>query len=148
MLPAHPEPRPPRRPRGNLLRAVRAARYAVRAARCAVRAARASSGQATVELVALLPLIAALLAALWQAALAGHAAWAAHAAARAAARAHAVGADPGGAARDHLPASLEPGLRVTAHDGGEVELSVRVPRLPGMPSLGRAHATSRFVPQS
>jgi hypothetical protein len=113
-----------------------------------ISSARAPDGQAAVELVALLPIIAALLAGLWQAALAGHAAWAANAAARAAARAHAVGADPRKAARDHLPGSLEPGLRLNTLRDGEVELSVRVPRLPGLPALGRASATARFAPQS
>jgi hypothetical protein len=108
----------------------------------------ASGGQATVELVALLPLIAALLVALWQLALAGHATWAASAAARAAARAHAVGADPRRAARDHLPHNLERGLAVEAAEGGEVELTIRIPTLLGLPGLGRAKATARFEPQS
>jgi hypothetical protein len=98
--------------------------------------------------VALLPLIAALLAALWQLTLAGYAAWAASAAARSAARAHAVGADPRRAARDHLPGNLERGLRLKTADDGEVELTIRIPTLPGLPDLGRAGATSRFAPQS
>jgi Flp pilus assembly protein TadG len=105
-------------------------------------------GQATVELVALLPCLAALLAALWQAALAGHAVWAANAAARAAARAHAIGADPGHAARAHLPRRLEHGLRVDTPSGGDVRLTVRIPALPGLPSPGHAHATAHFEPQS
>ena len=45
------------------------------------------SGQATVELVALLPLLAAVGLALWQAVVAGQAMWLAGAAARSAARA-------------------------------------------------------------
>ena len=105
-------------------------------------------GQATVELVALLPCLAALLAALWQAALAGYAVWAANAAARAAARAHAVGADPGRAARAHLPGRLERGLRVTTRAAGDVRLTVRIPSLPGLPSPGDAHANAHFEPQS
>ena len=105
-------------------------------------------GQATVELVALLPVLAALLAALWQAALAGHALWAVTAAARAAARADAIGGDARRAARSHLPAWLEPGLRVSTRTGGEVRVSVRIPALPGLPSPGRAHAGARFEPQS
>jgi hypothetical protein len=105
-------------------------------------------GQATVELVSLLPCLAALLAALWQAALAGYAVWAANAAARAAARAHAVGADPGDAARAHLPGSLEPGLRVRTPSRADVHLSVRIPALPGLPSPGHARATAHFEPQS
>ena len=59
-------------------------------------------GQATVELVALLPVLAALLAALWQAVLAGQAVWAATTAARAAARADAVGADAARAPREPI----------------------------------------------
>src|SRR5688572_8171086 len=78
------------------------------------RRAGGEAGQATVELVALLPLLVVVLAGAWQAVLAGQAAWAAGAAARAAARAHAVGTDPTRAARTHLPGSLERGLRVMA----------------------------------
>jgi hypothetical protein len=106
------------------------------------------AGQATVELVALLPLLVVVVAGAWQAALAGHAAWAATAAARAAARANAVGSDPARAARTHLPGSLERGLRVTTGSGGDVEVRVRIPSLPGLPSPGHASAGARFEPQS
>src|SRR5918997_305560 len=75
------------------------------------RRAGEQGGQATVEIVALLPMIAVVLAGAWQAVLAGHAAWAATTAARAAARAHAIGSDPTRAARIHVPSSLERGLR-------------------------------------
>jgi hypothetical protein len=109
--------------------------------------ARGEAGQATVELVSVLPLVAAILLMLWQAALAGHAAWAATAAARAAARAHAVGGDPGRAARDHLPARLERDLQVHAAAAGRVRVAVTIPTLPGMPALGRARATAHFEPQ-
>jgi hypothetical protein len=109
--------------------------------------ARSEAGQAAVELVAVLPLVAAVLLLLWQAALAGHAAWAAAAAARAAARAHAVGADPGRAARDHLPARLERDLQVEAAAAGRVHVAVTIPALPGLPTLGRARATAHFEPQ-
>src|SRR4051794_4971567 len=108
---------------------------------------RDESGQAAVELVALLPLLAAMLALCWQAVLAGHAARAVGAAARAAARAAAVGGDPGAAARAHLPASLERGLRVSAPGSGAVELSLRIPRVLGGIDLGRVRATGRFRPQ-
>lgn len=108
----------------------------------------ASGGQATIELVALLPIAAAILAAVWQAALAGHAVWGATTAARAAARAHAIGADPRSAARAHLPASLERQLLVKTGSGGAVEVTVRIPSLPGLPSPGEAHADARFEPQS
>ena len=105
-------------------------------------------GQAAVELVALLPVLAALIAALWQAVLVGHAASAVTSAARAAARAHAVGGDPRRAAVTHLPTSLEHDLQVTTAAGGEVEVSVRIPALPGLPSPGRASADAHFQHQS
>lgn len=104
-------------------------------------------GQAAVELVALLPVLAALLAIAWQLALAGHATWAASAAARAAARAAAVGADPAAAARGHLPRRLERGLRVRERDGGEVAVSIRLPSVLPPLHLGRAHATASFPAQ-
>jgi len=112
------------------------------------RRAGGEAGQATVELVALLPLLVVVLAGAWQAVLAGQAAWAAGAAARAAARAHAVGTDPMRAARTHLPGPLERGLRVTAGSDGDVEVRVRIPSLPGLPSPGHANAGARFEPQS
>ena len=107
------------------------------------RRAGGEAGQATVELVALLPLLVVVLAGAWQAVLAGQAAWAAGAAARAASRAHAVGTDPMRAARTHLPGSLERGLRVTAGSDGDVEVRVRIPSLPGLPSPGHANAGAR-----
>jgi hypothetical protein len=109
--------------------------------------ARDARGQAAVEFVVLLPCLIAVLAALWQLALVGYAHWAVRAAARAAARADAVGSDPARAARDHLSAPLEPGLRVAAASG-DVRVAVRVPRLPGLPSFGHVHASAHFEPQS
>lgn len=108
---------------------------------------RSQSGQAAVETVAILPLLVLLAAGAWQAALAGYTQWAAAGAARAAARAGAVGEDPRAAARLRLPASLERGLRVERGSGGDVELSVRVPALPGLPSLGRLTARGHFEEQ-
>jgi hypothetical protein len=105
------------------------------------------AGQASVELVALLPLLAAMLALAWQAVLTGHAVWAATAAARAAARAAALGADPAVAARAHLPTSLEHGLRVSRPDPGVVALSLRVPAVLPVVPVGRVSATGRFRPQ-
>ena len=69
-------------------------------------------GQASVELVALLPLMAVLAGLLWQAVVAGQAVWLAGSAARAAARATALGADAPAAARRVLPDRLERGLVV------------------------------------
>src|SRR5215210_8069494 len=104
---------------------------------------RDQRGQAAVELVALLPLLAAL----WQAALVGHAAWAAAAAARAAARAHAVGLDPRTAARAHLPSRLEHGLRVRTRDDGEVTVAVRMPAAFGVVLRRPISATASFPAQ-
>jgi hypothetical protein len=106
------------------------------------------SGQASVELVAVLPLVAALLAAVWQVALVGYAEWAVSAAARAAARADAVGSDPARAARAHLPRPFERGLSVRPEGAGAVRVAIRIPRLPGVPDLGHARATGHFEPQS
>jgi hypothetical protein len=112
-----------------------------------VARSREERGQAAVELVAVLPLLVVLLAALWQAALVGHTAWSAAAAARAAARAHAVGADERAAARAHLPAWMEPGLRVIAGRRGVVTVSVRVRSVFGLPHPGRTSATASFLSQ-
>ena len=103
-------------------------------------------GQAAVELVALLPLVALVALALWQLAVAGQAAWLAGAAARAAARAHAVGGDEAEAARGVLPPRLEPGLRVRARDDGSVTLRLAVPSVVGgrLTTIG---SRARFEPQ-
>jgi hypothetical protein len=84
-------------------------------------------GQASVEFVGLLPVIAIVGALVWQAAVAGQTIWLAGAAARAAARAAAVGGDAGAAARGALPPRLERGLAVTRNPRGEVRVAVRVP---------------------
>ena len=108
---------------------------------------RSSSGQATVELVALLPCVVAALTLVWQLAVAGNAVWAAGSAARVAARAHALGEDPEAAARVRLPGRLERGLRVRVKPTDAVEVEVRIPSVLGLLKLGHASATSRFVPQ-
>jgi TadE-like protein len=97
-------------------------------------------GQATVETVALLPLLVLLLGVAWQLALAGDAGAAAAGAARAAARAVAAGTDPEAAARAHLPERLERGLRVRAGAAGAVRVSVRVPGVVAGLRLGRVGA--------
>jgi hypothetical protein len=105
-----------------------------RASRCA--------GQASVETVALLPLVILVAALLWQALLVGQAAWLAGSAARGAARAQAVGGDPAAAARAALPARLHRGLTVRPRDS-EVRVRVRVPAVVGGGSVlavsARAH---------
>ena len=105
------------------------------------------SGQAAVELVAVLPVLAAVVAFALQALLAGQAVWEARVAARAAARAHAVGADAAGAARAHLRPRLEHGLQVSATAGGDVRVSVRIPTVLPAVRLGRVSASSHFRPQ-
>ena len=105
-------------------------------------------GQATVEFVAVLPLVVVVGFAVWQAAVAGQAMWLAGAAARAAARAEAIGAEPEPAARRVLPPRLEDGLRVRAPEGGGVSVTLRIPSVVGGGSLGNASARARFVPQA
>jgi Flp pilus assembly protein TadG len=107
---------------------------------------RAGCGQAAVELVAVLPLVLALLAGLWQLAMFAHTAWSAASAAHAAARAEAIGLSPGRAARAHLPARLERGLRLRASSDGRVKVTLRVPSSFGL-RLGTTSAVARFTPQ-
>jgi hypothetical protein len=106
---------------------------------------RADSGQASVELVAVLPalLLAALLAA--QIAVTGFALWSAAVSARAGARAAAIGGDATPAARRALPDGLRRGSRVSGAD--RVSVHVPVPRLvPGLPHFA-VSATSRLSPE-
>jgi hypothetical protein len=95
---------------------------------------RGEGGQASVELVAILPalLLGVLVAA--QIGLLGHALWSAGAAARAGARAAHVGGDAEEAARSALPTHLRKSARVRERDG--VEVRVDVPALvPGLPRI-------------
>jgi hypothetical protein len=104
-------------------------------------------GQATVELVGLLPCVVAVLAAVWQLVLAGDARWSAATAARAAARAAAVGADAEAAARRHLPRRLERGLRVSDAGDGRVRVTLAVPAVIGGLRPGDVRAEASFAPQ-
>ena len=88
---------------------------------------RAQRGQASVELVAIVPFVLLVGAVVWQLALAGHTAWLAAHAARAAARADAVGRGAAAAARSTLPSSMERDLEVKRLRAGGVRVSVRVP---------------------
>ena len=107
----------------------------------------AEPGQATVELVALLPVVGLLAALLWQALLAGETVWLSGGAARAAARAAAVGADPLAAARTILPPRLERGLRVRREPDGAVALVLRVPAALGPGTIASVSARARFEAQ-
>ena len=87
------------------------------------------TGQASVELVAMVPVVLLVGAVAWQLALAGHTAWLTAHAARAAARADAVGEKPAEAVRSALPRSLEDDIEVERLERGGVRVSVRVPLL-------------------
>lgn len=98
------------------------------------RRARAEWGQASAELVAIVPalLIGVLVAA--QLGLLGYGLWTAGAAARAGARAALVGGDPEDAARSALPGPFQDDAEVSGED--EIEVRVRVPTLiPGLPRV-------------
>jgi hypothetical protein len=108
---------------------------------------RFESGQATVEFVALLPLLVLVGFALWQAVVAGQAAWLAGSSARAAARASAVGADARAAAVAVLPRSLRSGLRVSGSSDGTVRVQVGVPAVIGTGRLATFSSTAHFKVQ-
>jgi pilus assembly protein CpaE len=80
-------------------------------------------GQATVELLAVVPALLAVGLVTWQLILVGHTAWVSAHAARAAARATLVGRDAAAAARSVLPAGLERGLEVE-RDGVRVPVPI------------------------
>ncbi len=90
------------------------------------RCAADADGQASVELVAAVPIVLLVGLALWQAALAGHAMWMCANAARVAARADVVDRDVRKAALSALPRTLERGMRVQRR-GTRVRVAVRVP---------------------
>ena len=112
-----------------------------------MRSLRSDDGQATVELVALLPLLGVLAALLWQAVLAGEAVWLGGGAARAAARAAAVGADPLRAARQVVPGRFAAGLRVRREHDGSVSVLLPVPAAVGGGSLAAIPIRAHFEAQ-
>src|SRR5688572_8619111 len=113
------------------------------------RPLRAEQGQAGVELVALLPLVAIFVVLLWQAVVAGQAVWLAGSAARAAARATAVGADAPAAARRVLPSRLERGLVVRPAASGEgVRVAIAIPVVFGSGRLTTVSARARLQDQA
>lgn len=101
-------------------------------------------GQASVELVALLPLAALILLALVQAGLAGYAAWSATTAARAGARALAVGADVERAVRAAAPIGGR-GARIT-RDEDVITVRVTVPSVLPV-AIGTVAGAARFEVQ-
>jgi pilus assembly protein CpaE len=108
---------------------------------------RSDEGQATVELVALLPFVGVLIALLWQFALAGTAIWLSGGAARAAARAEAVGSDPLRAARGVLPGRLEHGLKVRRERDGAIALVMQIPAVLGSGALTSITTRAHFEAQ-
>jgi hypothetical protein len=112
---------------------------------------RAEDGQASIELVALLPLLGVVAMVAWQGVVAGQAWWMASAAAREAARAEAVGGDPVAAARGVLPGALRGGVSVVRDGAGEgdgVRVRLVVPVVLGHASLGTITARARMEPQA
>jgi hypothetical protein len=99
-----------------------------------VRRLRSESGQASVETVAVVPLVLLAAAVAWQLVLTGQALWLCANAARAAARAELVGESPARAARSALPGALERGLSVERLDDGGIRVELRVPLL--LPAWG------------
>jgi hypothetical protein len=90
---------------------------------------RPESGQASVETVAVVPLVLLAAAVAWQLVLAGNTLWLCANAARAAARADLVGESPGHAARSALPRSLERDLSVKRTGEGAIRVRLRLPLL-------------------
>jgi hypothetical protein len=97
------------------------------------------AGQASVELVAIIPGLLLVVLLVAQLALAGYALWSAGAAAHAGARAAYVGGSAERAASASLPSMLRSGASVTERDG--VAVRVRVPSL--VPGLPRVPLTAR-----
>jgi hypothetical protein len=107
-------------------------------------AAHGEEGTASVELVAVVPLLLLGVLVAAQIALAGQALWSASVAARAGARAALVGGDASAAARSALPPLLRDGMKVDEGDG--VSVRVEIPRLvPSLPEL-RVGASSGLEP--
>jgi hypothetical protein len=102
-------------------------------------AAHGEEGTASVELVAVVPLLLLALLAAAQIALAGQALWSASVAARAGARAALVGGDAAAAARSALPPAMREGADIEEGDG--VSVRVEVPRL--IPSLPEVRVAAR-----
>ena len=108
-------------------------------------AGKREAGTASVELVAVVPLLLLAVLAMVQVGLVGQALWSAGVAARVGARAALVGADGAAAARRALPPSLR--REATVRAGDEVAVRVSVPRLfPGLPRLTVGAGTSLAAP--
>ena len=102
-------------------------------------------GQATVELVAVLPLLLIAGIAVWQGVIAARTATIAAAGARAAARAIAVGADPRQALFRSIPIASASGARITKLADGSVRVAIPLQRVVIGGNLGRLEAKARFA---
>jgi hypothetical protein len=103
-------------------------------------------GQASAELVAVVPALMMAFAVAVQIGLVGWALWSAGSAARAGARAEHVGGDAEAAARSALPEHLRKGSKVK--NDGEVAVTVRVPMLvPGTPRIPLS-ASAALAPEA
>jgi hypothetical protein len=108
------------------------------------RAGAGEDGQATVELVAILPVLGLILVLAWQALVAGQTWWLAGAAAREAARASALGSDPTAAARRVLPSAHAS----RTGDDGTIRIRAAIPPVIAGLRFGSVTVHARMEPQS
>jgi hypothetical protein len=100
------------------------------------RAARTATGQTTIEMLGMLPIVLIVILGLIQMLFVGYTWMQTSQAARAGARAWAVDADKDwwtGAAKDQLPESWRHDAKVAALDGGGVKVTVQVPAVLPLP---------------
>jgi hypothetical protein len=109
--------------------------------------AHRQAGQATVELVALLPALVLCAAVVWQLALAGQAAWGAGAAARAPRGPTPSAPTPARPRPGRCRTACGRGLRVRATATGEVGVTVAVPSVLSRRPLTTVTSRARFAPQ-
>lgn len=106
-------------------------------------------GQASVELLALLPALGLIVALAVQALVAGETWWLASVAAREGARASALGRDPARAAAAAVPSPWRASSRVavSASDDATVTVRLAIPTLVGGLRIGSAVGRARMEPQ-
>lgn len=102
---------------------------------------RGDRGQASIELLGALPLLAALVLASWQLVILGESWWLAGIAARAGARAELVGGDVARSARAALPPGWARRVAVHGGTGAAIVVRVRVPAVVLGRPLGTVGAT-------
>jgi hypothetical protein len=108
-----------------------------------LRAGSGEDGQATVELVAVLPVLGLVALLAWQAVVAGQTWWLAGVAAREGARAAALGGDGAAAARRVLP-----GAQLVRSGGDGVRVRAAVPPVFAGLRFGSVTVRARMEPQS